>query len=363
MSNAQVISSDSHVYEPGEMWSRLIDPKFRDRAPRIERQGEVDRFIVDGLPPHPIGAQAVAGRDPKLFTKEGKHEDGRKGGWEPNARLVDMDKDGVAAEVLYPTLAFSMYRIGDLDYRVACMDAYNRWMAEFCNAGKGRLIGLGLVSLHDIESAQRQLKDIASLGLKGACITAVAPEDKPFGHADYEPFWAAAQDSQTPLSLHVFTESKATQESADFLVRYSVVPARIQQTITTFISYGVLEKFPGLKLVSVEVDVGWIPNYLQRIDHAFERHRHWTGTGQRLTMQPSEYFRRQVNATFMEDRAGVLLRHQAGLHNIMWASDYPHADSTWPNSQKVIAAQFEGVPEDEKRRITHDNVLDLYQLH
>ena len=307
------ISADSHVYEPERAWSDYIDPTYRDRAPRMERRGDVDIFVVEGLPDRSVGAQAVAGKDPREFTKDGRHDQGRRGGWEPNDRLKDMDTDGVAAEVIYPTLAFSLFRIPDLDYRVACMDAYNRWMGDFCASQPDRLLGLGLVSLHDTQTGLRQLGDAAKLGLPGVCITAMAPEDKPFFDTGYEPFWAAAQEAGVPLSLHVFTESSAKVESADFMVRYSVVPSRIMQTLTTFISYGVLEKFPRLKLVSVEVDVGWIPNYLQRIDHAFERHRHWTGSGKRLSMQPSDYFRRQVYATFMEDRAGVLMRHEAGL--------------------------------------------------
>ncbi|MEE9285170.1 MAG: amidohydrolase family protein [Dehalococcoidia bacterium] len=362
MDQNAAVSADSHVYEPGNAWSDHIDPKFRDRAPRLERRGDVDIFLIEGIEPRSVGAQAVAGRDPREFRKDARHEEGRRGGWDPHARLKDMDLDGIAAEVIYPTLAFTVFRIPDLEYRVACMDAYNRWMAEFCRAAPDRLIGLGLVTLHDTDVAKRQLDDATRMGLKGVCITAMAPKDHPFHHPDYEPFWAAAQDAGVPLSLHVFTESSGKVESPDFMVRYSVVPARIQQSITTFISYGVLEKFPRLKLISVEVDIGWIPTYLQRIDHAFERHRHWTGTGQRLTLRPSEYFHRQVYATFMNDRAGVQLRHQAGLGNIMWSSDYPHADSTWPRSQEVIEAQFQEVPEAERRRIVRDNVCELYGL-
>ncbi len=362
MVSTAVVSADSHVYEPGNVWTDHIDPEFRDRAPHLERRGDKDIFLIEGIEDRSVGAQAVAGRDPRDFKKDARHEEGLRGGWDPQARLQDMDLDGVAAEVIYPTLAFTMFRIPDLAYRTACMDAYNRWMAEFCSTAKDRLIGLALISLHDMDTAKRQLDDALRLGLKGVCIAAMAPDDRPFFHEDYEPFWAAAQDAGIPLSLHVFTESSVQVESPDFMVRYSLVPSRIQKSLTTFISYGVLEKFPGLKLISVEVDIGWIPTYLQRIDHAFERHRHWTGTGQRLTLKPSEYFHRQIYATFMNDRAGVQLRHEAGVNNIMWSSDYPHADSTWPRSQEIIDAQFHDVPEAERRRIVHDNASELYGL-
>lgn len=357
-----VVSADSHVVEPIEAFRAYISAAYKGRAPRIERREEHDVLVMEGLPPRHLGSHAVAGQDPKRMRTEGRYQEGIRGGWDPEARLLDMDTDGVEAEVLYPTLAFSVWRVPDPGLRAAIMDSYNRWLAHYCSVAPRRLIGLGLVAIHDAQVAARQIQEVSAMGLRGICIAAMAPEDKPFHRRDYEPIWAAAQDAGLPISLHVFTESTNRQESPDFMVRYAVVPSRIAETITTFISYGILERFPSLKLISVEVDVGWMANYLQRIDHAFERHRWRASTGLGLAMRPSDYFHRQVFGTFMDDRAGVLLRHQIGVNNMMWSSDYPHSDSTWPRSQEVIGRIFEGVPEGEKRRIVHDNVTELYGL-
>jgi hypothetical protein len=120
----------------------------------------------------------------------------------------------------------------------------------------------------------------------------------------------------------------------------------------------VLERFPGLRLVSVENDIGWIPHFLQRLDHSFEKYRYLEK--ETIANPPSFYFRRQVAATFQDDRVGVVTRHFIGVKSLMWGSDFPHSDSTWPNSLAVIARDFEGVPDDERRLMTSDNVAALY---
>ena len=364
MAQFGIISADSHVVEPVETFSQYLDPKFKDRAPRVESRSDHDVLLVDGLPPRHLGGQAVAGRDPKLMRVQGRYKEGStQGGWDPHVRIKDMDLDHVDAEVIYPTIAFFVWRVPDPAYRVALMDSYNRWLADYCKTAPDRIIGLGLIAIHDTNVALRQIRDVSKLGLRGICIPSNAPKDKPFTHKDYEPIWAAVQDTKLPISLHVFTGAEAPPEITNFLIRYTVIPSYISETITTFISGGIFERYPNLKLVSVEVDVGWMANYLQRIDHAYERHRYRTGLGDVLKEMPSYYFKRQVFGTFMDDRAGVVMRNEIGIKNIMWSSDYPHSDSTWPHSQEVIKRIFAGIPEPDKRRILLDNVKELYSLN
>ncbi len=362
MVSYDVVSADSHVYEPPDLWSRYIDPAFRSRAPHFVRQDGADLFVVDGFAPKFIGVQASAGLRSEELRRDGRHDQGRRGGWDPHARVKDMDTDGVAAEVLYPTLALGLYRIKDVDYQLACMRAYNDWLADHCAAYPDRIVGVGLVPLADVEAGVAELRRLRDRGLRGAAITSMPRVDQPFHDPRYDPFWAEAQALDVPISLHVFSEDREGMQAGDFIVRYSFAPARIQETLATFISFGVLERFPKLQLISVENDIGWAGTYLARLDHAFERHRHWTGSGTRLTMRPSDYFRRQVFLTFMVDKAGVDNRAHVGIDNIMWASDYPHPDSTWPDSQKFIEMQFAGVPAAERRKIVAENACRLYGL-
>ena len=357
-----VISADSHVFEPRDLWERYIDPPFRKRAPKIVREGERDLFVIDGLEPEFVGIMGSAGVRAGKLREINRHEEGLRGGWDPHARVRDMDLDGVDAEVLYTSLGMRLHRIQDLPYQLACFRAYNDWLADLCNVYPSQLIGIGLVSLLDVEEGVSELSRIAQKGLRGVGISIdLAGASKPFWDAQYDPFWATAEATETPVSLHVGTfGADRARTPGDFIASYATLPHQVQVSIANLIAYGVFERFPRLKLVSVENDIGWVPTYLERIDHAYERYPHWTGA--RLSLRPSEYCRRQVFMTFMRDKAGVELRHEIGVDNIMWASDYPHPDSTWPESRRFIEWQMSGIPEGERRKILSDNVTKLYRL-
>ena len=181
----------------------------------------------------------------------------------------------------------------------------------------------------------------------------------------YDPFWSAAQDLHMPISLHSITgmgaESRlAIKQPLDRYVRSTSLSHEVQRTLVVLICSGVLERFPELKLVSAENEVGWLSFYLQKLDQAREEYRYLYPVP--LKLRPSEYFRRQIFATFIDDPVGVANREHVGVENIMWSSDYPHTVSTWPHSREVVERDFKGVPEDEKRLIVRGNVARLYGL-
>ena len=356
------ISADSHVYEPPQLWAKYIDAAFRDRAPRLVSHGEKDMFFVDTLGESDVALVNAAGKDYEEITNESRFEEGLRGGYDPAARIKDMDVDGVEAEVLYPSLCMGMYKIKDAPYQYACFAAYNDWLADFSAEAPKRLIGVGLVSLANIGLGIAELRRIAAKGLRGACIAAVAPEDQPYSSPAYDPFWAAAEELRMPLSFHVQTGSRSEMDLPDFITAYAVLPRWVQTAIAAMITSGVMERFPGLRVASVESDIGWIATFLRRMDHAWERHRHWSGSGAKLHLRPSEYFHRQVYATFMDDISGIKAREEAGVGNLMWSSDYPHSDSTWPHSKEVIERLFKGVSEEDTRKIVHDNAAKVYNL-
>ena len=365
MQDYKLVSADSHVIEPMALWQRYIDPAYRERAPRLIRQGDAEMILIEGLEPSIAGLLATAGQSPEERSISGGLDKGVTGGWDPVARLADMDKDDVEVEVLYPTVSFGMWKAPDLDYQFACMRAYNRWMSDYARTASDRLVGLGLVSLADVGRATEEIRSFPALSLRGVCIAATPRAGETYALPKFDPFWAVAQDLGLPVSLHVLTgseEDRDTSGTRDFVADYVMWPRFVQQTIADLITGGVLERFPRLKVISAEIDVGWIGSFQSRLDHAYREHRHWSGACAQLRMLPSEYFRRQVYGTFMDDPAGIAARELIGVENMLWGNDYPHPDACWPHSRETIARGFKGVSDAETRRIVRDNALELYGL-
>jgi len=363
MAAYNVVSADSHVNEPRNLWTERMPAKLKDRAPQIVRKEDGDWFHCEGLRPVPVALGLNAGQKFEDYKPTGlTYEDGRAGGWDPHARIKDQEIDGVEAEVLYPTWCMGMFGLQDVEFQKVCFEAYNDWMADYCQPYPTRLAGLALVPLADLEWGIKELQRSAEKGLKGALIWGVAPDEKPYSAPVYDPFWAIAQELDMPLSLHIITGAKGgiNFDFSKILQIYTGLPASIQNTLATLIFSGVLERFPNLKFVSAENDIGWIGHFVGRMDHAFERYGKMVNCA--LKLKPSEYFKRQVCATFMDDAIGVANRHVSGVDNLMWSSDYPHSDSTWPHSQEVIAKDFAGVPAADKRKILVDNAVRVYRL-
>jgi predicted TIM-barrel fold metal-dependent hydrolase len=378
MSEMHVMSADSHVMEPADFWATRLDVKYRDQAPRVVKndRGAGYVFVAPGISPFPVAGGFGTGRsgtELKEHLSKG-YEAARPSGWDPAERIKDQDIDGVEAEVLYTTLGMRLFSLDDAGLQRACFGAYNDWLAEFCSYNPKRLVGNALVSLEDIGEGIKELERCARIGLRGAMIWGSAPEDRPYSSRIYDPFWQAASELEMPLSLHVITgrgrESKLEVDpktgnivslaGPTRLEMYANVIHEIQRSLTSLIVSGVLERFPRLKLVSAENDVGWLPHYMYRLDHAWEKYS--ALTPEPLPLKPSDYMRRQLWATFQDDPVGPATYKFFGSSNYMWASDFPHTDSTWPNSRKVIERDFVGVPDDVTRKIVFENAAKLYRL-
>jgi predicted TIM-barrel fold metal-dependent hydrolase len=368
MSSERILSADSHVIEPADVWTARIDRRFAERAPKVVKRAgdrEGDFFVAEGLRPFPVAGFAVAGVDPKDFAdRMARGYPGvRPSAWDPELRLKDQERDGVSAEVLYPSLGMRLFQLDDGALRAASFRAYNDWLADYCAPSPRRLAGVAMIPLDDVAEGVGELERCAKKGLKGAMIWGAAPIDRPYSSSDYERFWAAAQDLATPISLHILTEGRGRSGGSDFqsvMRGYPALHHSVEKSIAELIFSGVLERYPKLKLVSVENDIGWIPHFIQRLDHAYEKYRYLEAKA--IPNPPGFYFHRQVHATFQDDRVGVLMREHIGIGNLMWASDFPHSDSTWPNSREVIARDFAGVPEEHRRRIVAENAAALYGI-
>jgi len=359
-----IISADSHITEAPGTYVDRIDKRFRDRAPHLVRDPQRgDLFVIEGMDrPIPMGLVAAAGKPAEELKMFGARiEDMHPGGFDPDARLAEQDVDGVSAEVLYPTVGMMLCNHPDFDYKKACFDAYNGWIGEYCGAHPDRLIGVGQTAMRSVDEGIEDLRRIKALGLRGVMMPgnpAVADYDDPV----YAPFFEAAIDLGLPLSFHILTSQQDTFKTrGPRLNAFLSIIRGCQDIIGLFILGGVFERHPKLKLVCVEADAGWAPHYMYRMDHAWERHRYWLPAGQ-ITKKPSEYFREHVYMTFQDDWVAFKVTDLVNVRRLMWANDFPHSDSTWPNSQAVLAKQAAHLSQADRDLILHDNVAELYGL-
>jgi uncharacterized protein len=363
----RIISADSHVLEPHDLWTaRLAGTPFADRAPHMVEDGAGGHlFAVDGLRPFPIGLAGAAGKpSSELKVLGNKAEELRVGGWDPVARLEDMDTDGIAAEVLYPSVGMTLAQSSDREYQLTCVRAYNDWLVEYCAGGQGRLVGLAMIPTVDVEAAMAEIERAHLAGLRGAMIPGRPPEGH-YAEARFDPMWAAFAERDMPVSFHILTggmDGDPTLGSGIALMTVMSIVHQIQQTLSLLIFGGVFDRHPRLKVVSAEHDGGWVAHYAYRLDQMTERHQSWLSRGKTNVRAPSEYLRENCWFTFQKDPVAVETRHRVGLTQLMWASDYPHSDSTWPHSRKVIERDFEGLPDADLAAMVHDNAAALYGI-
>ena len=366
MANDKLISADSHVSEPTDLWVERVEKKYRDRAPRLvenPRDPKGAYFYYEDHAPHPIGIGLGAGKSPEelaQFLTRGTYADARPGGWDPAERLKDNALDGVEADVLYTTLGFRIFWLKDAGLQQDCFRVYNDWLAAYCSYAPKRMAGLAMICLYDPKAGAQELERCAKLGLKGAMIWCSPPADQPYSSDVYDALWARAEEMRMPISLHSITGMgrESQWDFGDRYMRATVLSHEVERSFSVLIFSGVLDRFPELQIVSAENNCGWLPYYLQRMDRTFARGRY--AAGFKIQFKPSEYFQRQMHCTYIDDYVGVAQRQFIGVDRMMWSSDYPHQASSWPHSQEVVARDFKDASPEERFKITRGNVAKLY---
>ena len=365
------ISADSHVTEPGDCYLDRIDPRFRDRAPRAKTDKQMGAVIeIDqGRARVPYGMIAAAGRpaesiNPFHFVG---WDELHPGGWDPKARLDEQDRDGVSVEILYPSVGMLLCNHPDVDYKKACFDAYNLWIAEFQRHAPDRLIGLGQTALRSVDEGINDLRTIKELGLRGVMMPGYAGchDEGDYDDHRWDPLWDAATELELPLSFHILTNN-------DDLARPSYRGPKMntflgiirgcQDIIGTLIFGGVFERHPDLKVVCVEADAGWAPHWMYRADHAFKRHRNWLTADSLVT--PAERVLPRERLRHVPGRLGGLQGDRpvepssasCGRATIRTATRRGLTRSS------VLAEQTIGLDTDVRDDIVWRNCARLYQL-
>jgi predicted TIM-barrel fold metal-dependent hydrolase len=323
--------------------------------------------------------------DTRYEPQGGSFED-NDGAGPPEQRIEEQDLDGVDAEVLFPGTAGgpNLWRGGikDDEAYADVVAAYNGWLAEeYCAVAPDRLIGLGLVPEVDARTAVAELEHCKRSGLKGVQLNSFpSGQMVPTPEDDY--FWAAAVEMDMPLTAHVWFRHGASYDGP--LFRYPKMPegpvkASARDPLQRFLSFGnraardvirlvfagVFDRFPTLNIYFAETQIGWVPQWLEHADDAYERYHPWANEVfglPALQRLPSEYVKEHFLWGVMFNPFGVRNRYEIGVDKIMWESDFPHPGTDWPHSQRTIERNFAGVPEDERYQMLAGNAVKFFHL-
>jgi predicted TIM-barrel fold metal-dependent hydrolase len=388
-----LFSVDDHVIEPPNVWQDRLPAKYRDVGPRVvvletgpdnplipkkqkehvvHREGGIEFWAYEDTLIPMAGLQAVAGKhreeygfDPVNFSEM------RAGCFEPQARVEDMDLDGIVASLSfpsYPRFAGQLFLEGkDKELARLCVQAYNDWMLdEWCATAPGRLVPMCVLPLWDPSRCVDEIERVAAKGARAVSFTEnPAKLGLPSIHdADrhWDPVFAAMADADMPLCMHIGSSSDTvlTAPDAPVDVYIALVPLNALITCTDWLLSGVFVRHERLNVALSEGGIGWIPWVLERADYTWEHQGAWTGTT--LPEPPSHYFHRQVYGCFIHDPHGAACIDEIGVDKVMIEVDYPHSDSTWPDSRQAAAKSLAHLDDDAVRNVTRGNAERLFRF-
>jgi predicted TIM-barrel fold metal-dependent hydrolase len=388
-----IVSVDDHVVEPPHVWQTWLPEKYRDRGPRVERRGiGTMRHIGGGTYEQtyePDGPQgdcwifedlvyinkrhvAAVGFDRDDMTAVPiTYDEMRPGCYDPKARVQDMLDNHVDVSLSFPSFprfcGQTFTEASDRDLGLACIYAYNDWMVEeWCGDSDGHLVPLIIIPLWDAELAAAEVRRNAARGVHAVCFSEIPPHlGLPSIHSGFwDPFFAACQETETVVCMHIGSSSKmpATSGDAPIAVAATLSFGNAMASLSDFLFSGVLVRFPTLKLAYSEGQIGWLPYILERADDVWREHRAWGGVADIVPEPPSTYYYRQVYGCFFRDRHGLDSLEQVGVDNITFETDYPHTDSTWPDSKAVATSMMGHLPADVQYKILRGNAIRMLSL-
>src|SRR5262250_817841 len=371
----RLISCDDHMdlsQLPADLWTTRLPASLLDRAPHVEERDGQAVWVCDGKvwgrwegkPPATGSARAVKPLY-TAFDRAGIHDPSARRPAVAELRLADMDRDGVATQVIFgPIFQIST---DDPVLRVACYRVYNDWLLDFCKAAPDRLIGLPMLP----ETPEAALAELERLRAKGGVRQVnlmIANINPKLDDPAWEPLWQALEESGIILSWHitVFVGKPGDRVAGKAASVFENTKFFLAHFVDLF-AWGILERHPGLRMVMAEAGTGWLPWLVQELDYRhwrlWEAKEFWADKGgSALVTKPSELFKRQIYATFQEDHVAMSLIPFFGDGHLLWASDYPHPDSVWPNSRAAIERQMKNLSPEMRQRLTRDNAAKLYGL-
>jgi predicted TIM-barrel fold metal-dependent hydrolase len=369
--DARIISVDDHVIEHPRVWLDRLPSKYEDVAPRIVKLPDGnDTWLYEGRQSGNFALNAVAGKHPREFGMDPRSYDDMLPGCHDIAdRIKDMDIEGTWAQLCFPNFGgfagSTFHKAEDKDLAKLCISAYNDFILdEWCAYAPERQIPLVMVPFWDIDASVAEIERTAAKGAKSVSfIEAPHKLGLPSFHTNHwDPILRVCEEAELPLSMH-FGSGGVPQGLApdgDMFISIALFGLNSMMATVDLLMSDVFYKFPNLKVALSEGGIGWMPYLLERIDYSWGRHKYWCNIN--ADKLPSELFREHIYGCFISDQSGIEQRHRIGIDNIMFESDYPHSDSNWPHTRKLLAEHFVDVPDDEARKIVELNARTLYRF-
>ncbi len=345
-----MLSADTHAQEPADLWATRIDKQYRDRIPHQEVDDDGVKWSVTE------GHRPVKIRD---FQFEGEDKLRNEAGYAIEERLRHQDEDGIDVELIFPNKGLSIYATPDPVFSQAMCRVWNDYAQETFFAHPDRMVPVAAIAPADLDGAIAEVQRVADQGFR--CLS--LPNRPVWGPGDgselnynlthFDPLWETIQDANLPITLHISTgkDPRGARGRGGAVINYAVHSlSQSLEPVANFCASGVLERFPKLRLATIEAGIGWIPWALTAMDEAYHKHHMWAFP--KMEALPSEYFRRNFFASFGEDPPGLALGRQFDLmHTFLWANDYPHHEGTWPHSASAIERTMADLSDDDRAAV------------
>jgi predicted TIM-barrel fold metal-dependent hydrolase len=357
-----IFSADAHVTEPLDIFTSALPESMMDRA--------ITMVPVDGYVCSKVGDKIVhrIKMGGERADETGMHEPGEKrsGSHHIDRRISDMERDGIDAELIFPSLGLIIYFIEEADVEAESCRIYNNWCHSHFSQNLDRFVPSAILPCRDVNEAIKEIDRVADIGYTAAMLPVVTPAGVPkYNDPVWEPLFAKAGERGVVIILHAGTglEDFAPERGAGgAIINYTRLMCDAQEAIYYLVGSGILDRNPKAKVACIETGASWLAGLAERMDEVFDAHSFFVRP--KLARRPSEIVRDQIYCSFQHDKACVLSREITGVQALLWASDYPHMEGTFPHSQKIIKHIFDGVDisDEDKAAILGLNAAKLFRL-
>lgn len=361
-----LFSADNHVDEPVNLWDEHLPEHLKHLAPRVEIEGNKALIKVENslITAFPVPEDFAAGADGFASVMKARDFEAISESRTPDARLRDLDSDGIWAEVMFPNrLMFMLYRLSNPEFQTTMCRLYNDWLADEFIGDSDRFIPIGVLPVLDVPSSVAEMRRLAKRGFRGVLMPAHSDGlPHAYNHPSYDDIWAAAADLGLVVHFHAGSgrDVQPARNPGGAVINFVLTTGGPQETVVYLCGSGVLARHPQLRVSMVETGSGWLAWILGAMDEGYREHGMFVKP--RLDELPSEYFRRQGAVTFMNDPVGFHNVNFTGDRCLMWGSDYPHPEGTFPNSRTYLQEQLVGVPADIAANVLVHNASRLYRV-